>query len=193
MIKSFDGLSGLIRSELDGDPLSGSLFVFCNRRGIRVKLLYWDRDGFAVWYKRLERGTFNLTKQLASAQHHLKILQRQVEQLLRRVYGRRSEKLDPNQLMFDNLILEAADQPEQPVDEKRPVETDPHKRSKRGKRNNPGRIPIPDHLERVEIVLDIPEEDKVSPETSKPLNQIGWEISEKLDYRPGKLLANVYK
>ena len=56
-----------------------------------------------------------LTKQLASAQHQLKILQNQVEQLLRRVYGRRSEKLDPNQLMFDNLILQVAEQPEQVV------------------------------------------------------------------------------
>ena len=60
MRKSFDGLCGLIRSELGADPLSGSLFVFCNRRCNMVKLLYWDRDGFALWYKRLERGSFRL-------------------------------------------------------------------------------------------------------------------------------------
>lgn len=60
MRKSFDGLSGLIRSELDADPLSGSLFVFCNRRRNIVKLLYWDRDGFAIWHKKLERGCFRL-------------------------------------------------------------------------------------------------------------------------------------
>jgi len=130
-----------------------------------------------------------LTKLLASTQHQLKVLQNQVEQLLRRVYGRRSEKLDPNQLMFDNLILEAA---EQPVDET-PPEPDPPKPRKKAKRNHPGRIPIPGHLERVEIILDIPEEDKICPETAKPLKQIGWEISEKLEYRPGKLLVNVYK
>ena len=66
MRKSFDGLSGLIRSELGADPLSGSLFVFCNRRQSMVKLLYWDRDGFAIWYKRLERGSFNLPHIVAS-------------------------------------------------------------------------------------------------------------------------------
>jgi transposase len=58
MRKSFDGLCGLIRSELGADPLSGSLFVFVNRRRNMVKLLYWDRDGLAIWFKRLERGSF---------------------------------------------------------------------------------------------------------------------------------------
>ena len=60
MRKSFDGLCGLIRSELGADPLSGSLFVFVNRRRSMVKCLYWDRDGFAIWFKRLEKGCFNL-------------------------------------------------------------------------------------------------------------------------------------
>jgi transposase len=66
MRKSFDGLSGLVRSELGADPLSGSLFVFCNRRRSMVKLLYWDRDGFALWFKRLEQGCFSLPR-LSSA------------------------------------------------------------------------------------------------------------------------------
>ena len=60
MRKSFDGLCGLIRSELGADPLSGSLFVFVNRRRNMVKLIYWDRDGFMILFKRLERGCFRL-------------------------------------------------------------------------------------------------------------------------------------
>jgi transposase len=56
--KSFDGLAQLVREFLGADPLSGHLFVFRNKRGDRVKLLYWDSDGLAIWYKRLEQGTF---------------------------------------------------------------------------------------------------------------------------------------
>jgi transposase len=57
--RGFDGLSGLVRSHLHADPLSGHLFVFFNRKADRLKVLYWDRDGMCVWYKRLERGRFH--------------------------------------------------------------------------------------------------------------------------------------
>jgi transposase len=60
MRKSFDGLSALASGSLALDPLSGHLFVFVNKRRDRIKILYWDRDGLAVWAKRLERGTFRL-------------------------------------------------------------------------------------------------------------------------------------
>lgn len=56
--KGFDGLAQMVREFLGVDPLSGHLFVFRNRRADRLKLLYWDTDGLAIWYKRLEKGSF---------------------------------------------------------------------------------------------------------------------------------------
>jgi len=58
MRKSFDGLYQLVREYLELDALAGHLFVFASRRRDRLKILYWDRDGFAVWSKRLEDGTY---------------------------------------------------------------------------------------------------------------------------------------
>jgi transposase len=67
MRKGFDGLSGLAEHVLRQDPLSGHLFVFRNRARNRLKVLYWDQDGLAIWYKRLERGTFQLPSDLLPA------------------------------------------------------------------------------------------------------------------------------
>jgi transposase len=57
--KSFDGLSALVRTKLQEDPLSGQLFVFLNRRRTQVRILYFDRSGYCVWAKRLEQGRFH--------------------------------------------------------------------------------------------------------------------------------------
>ncbi len=60
MRKSFDGLSGMVRSVFQADPTNGSLFLFINRRRDRIKMLWWDQDGLALFYKRLEIGTFEM-------------------------------------------------------------------------------------------------------------------------------------
>lgn len=60
MRKSFDGLSGLVQTHFSQALLSGDIFIFLNRRRDRIKLLTWDLSGFAIYYKRLERGTFEL-------------------------------------------------------------------------------------------------------------------------------------
>ena len=61
MRKSFDGLVAVVMNTLGEDPLSNSLFIFINRRGNYLKLVYWDRTGFCLFAKRLERGRFALT------------------------------------------------------------------------------------------------------------------------------------
>ena len=63
MRKQMDGLAAMAREEMSEDPLSGHLFLFRNRRGNRLKLIYWDRNGYALWYKRLERGRFSFPRE----------------------------------------------------------------------------------------------------------------------------------
>lgn len=60
MRKSFSGLHGLVVETLKQDPLSGDWFVFLNRRRDRLKIMAWEQDGFAIWYKQLQAGTFAL-------------------------------------------------------------------------------------------------------------------------------------
>ncbi len=58
MRKSFDGLSGIVLNELGRSPTSGEVFIFLNKRRSHIKLLHWEKGGFVLYYKRLEKGTF---------------------------------------------------------------------------------------------------------------------------------------
>ena len=64
----FDRLAERVRTVIGQDPLTGHLFVFRSRRGDRLKILVWDRDGFVLWYKRLEAGVFKLPEVEAGTQ-----------------------------------------------------------------------------------------------------------------------------
>lgn len=86
MRKSIDGLSALVAREFDLDPFGGRLFVFGNRRRNMVKVLYWDRNGFCLWQKRLERERFRWPESGAEV---LELEQRQLQWLL--------DGLDPGQ------------------------------------------------------------------------------------------------
>jgi transposase len=71
--KSFDGLSAVVRDGLGGDPMTGHLYVFINRRGDVAQILFWDRTGFVVMRKRLEAGTFRLVRQADGTAKHVEI------------------------------------------------------------------------------------------------------------------------
>ncbi len=60
MRKGVDGLCGVVINQLKGNPLSGDLFIFMNRSRTHIKVLLWDQTGFVIYYKRLERGTFEM-------------------------------------------------------------------------------------------------------------------------------------
>jgi transposase len=68
MRKSFDGLHAIVQSEFRRDIRLGDVFLFLNRRLDRIKLIHWDRDGLAIWMKRLERGTFQRPRRLLSGE-----------------------------------------------------------------------------------------------------------------------------
>ena len=74
MRKSFDGLCGLVTAGLKRDPLSGEVFVFINRRRTHIKLLVWDRNGFVLFYKRLEKGSFEIPETGTLSWHQLVLM-----------------------------------------------------------------------------------------------------------------------
>jgi transposase len=101
MRKGFDSLAALVRDYLGHDPLSGHLFLFVSRGRDRLKLLYWDRDGFALWYKRLEQGTFRLPAP-TSADHSVELRASELAMLLEGIdlrSLRRSTRFSPSGTM----------------------------------------------------------------------------------------------
>jgi len=80
--KAFDGLAALVRQSLGDDPLSGSWFVFRNRRGDRLKILAWEDDGWAIWYKRLEEGVFRFPAATDASSPRLQIRAAELAMLL---------------------------------------------------------------------------------------------------------------
>ncbi|MBL0341682.1 MAG: IS66 family insertion sequence element accessory protein TnpB [Bacteroidetes bacterium] len=86
MRKGYDGLSGLVRNEFKKDPLLGDVFIFLSRTRNKIKLLHWQGDGFCIYSKRLEKGTFEIPKVNAS---------------------QKAMELSPHQLQFilDGIVL----------------------------------------------------------------------------------------
>ena len=79
---SFDGLLGLVRNTLGADPLSPTFFLFLNKRRDKIKVFYWDNDGFVIWYKRLEEGTFRLPLLVPAEDGAIHITRAQLAMLL---------------------------------------------------------------------------------------------------------------
>lgn len=71
MRKSINGLSLLVESVLNHDSFSGNLFVFCNKKRDKLKMLYWERNGYVLWYKRLEKDRFKWPKKMTEDVIHL--------------------------------------------------------------------------------------------------------------------------
>jgi transposase len=95
MRRSLDGLSALVREGMGRDPLSGHLFVFHNRRRDRTKVLYWDRSGLCLWYKRLEKGRFHFPE---TAEAALEVEWAELQLLLERIElagARRRKRFEP--------------------------------------------------------------------------------------------------
>ena len=139
--------------------------------------------------KQLKEQVQNLEALVESLQSTILKQQHQLEGLIKRLYGRSSEKLDPNQLLLQGLILEADKNGEQKIEES----AEPIQKTMVAAhtRNHHGRQRLPEHLKRVEHVLDVKEEDKRC-NCGKVLVHIGDDITERLDYQPSSLLVNSY-
>ena len=98
--KSINGLAVIVEAQMALSPFSGALFVFCNRKRDKLKLLYWDKSGFALWYKRLEKARFKWPRKLDEAV--LTVSEAQLHWLLA---GVDITRLEPHQAVFYDSVL----------------------------------------------------------------------------------------
>ena len=98
--KSINGLSVIVEAEMGLSPLSGALFVFCNRKRDKLKLLYWDKSGFALWYKRLEQEKFKWPKRWPDA-----VITVQEEQLHWLLSGLDIMRMQPHKVLQYSQVL----------------------------------------------------------------------------------------
>lgn len=131
-------------------------------------------------------------RQIEGLSQELRLALQMVEMMRHRMFGRSSEQNHPDQGTFEQILSEC-DQlngaaPSSPVE----TEKIEYERRKPSSDKNNGRLKIPDHLERVEKILDLPESEKICPVTGKPLIRIGEDVSEQLAYEPGRLYAIRY-
>ena len=101
MRKGFDSLSGIVTSELKMDVLSGSVFIFINKKRTQVKLLLWEGDGFALYYKRLEKGTYELPS-IGQENNDLSISQEALQYILSGVSLKSIRKRKRYQHFYEN-------------------------------------------------------------------------------------------
>ena len=91
MRKGFDSLSGIVSSQMQFNPLSDDVYIFLNRRRTQMKLLHWEGDGFALYYKRLEQGTFELP-QVKENERSVKVTVGHLEKIFRGVSVRQNRQ-----------------------------------------------------------------------------------------------------
>lgn len=145
----------------------------------------------------LKENNTHLTEQndelvnvIANKDQTIRTQQNRLNDLLKRLYGRKSEKLDPNQIVFDEMILQA-EKNVHPETIKMDAEVKEQIVREHIRLNHPGRKPLPEHLKRIEHYLDIDEKDKLTQEgKERPL--MGFDITEKLDYQPCTFVVHRY-
>lgn len=142
---------------------------------------------------RKKDGTIaELDRLVKRQQATIEQMQQRMNDMLRKLYGRGSEKLDINQLLMDGVILDA-DREINATQAAEAVETTAPAPEPRRKPRRNGRCPLPEHLPRHEIIIPVPEEQRRCPITGKERPVIGYEEAEKLEYIPETLRVNVYK